>query len=127
MSEFTTTELEAAQKAILSQIRKNEKISGTLSQKRPPRTSQMAMVSQNLKVFYIASSMIAKALNEDHSNNHSKEELEKALQALPLFIQKIEKVRPKFREGTSQHTLAIRRIEAFQIASALIEKELCSY
>jgi hypothetical protein len=124
MSEFTTTELEAAQKAILSQIRKNEKVKETLSQKQPPRTSQMAMVSRNLKVFYIASSLVARAIEKDFSNNYSKEELEEAVQIIPSFIQKIEKVMPKFREGTPQHTLAIRRIKAFHIASALIEREL---
>jgi hypothetical protein len=124
MSEFTTTELEAAQEAILSQIRKNEKVKETLSQKQPPRTSQMAMVSRNLKVFYTASSLIARALDKGFSNNYSKEELEEALQTIPLFIQKIEKVKPKFREGTPQHTLAIRPIKALHITSALIKRDL---
>lgn len=124
MSEFTTTELEAAQKAILSTIRKNEKAKETLSQKQSPCISQMTIVSKNLKVHYIASSLIAKALEKDASNTYSKEELEEALQAIPIFIQRIEKVMPKFREGTPQHTLAIRRIKAFHIASALIEREL---
>ena len=124
MGEFTTTELEAAQKAILSTIRKSEKVQETLSQKQPPHTSQLILVSQRLKLFYIASSLIAKALKEDFSNNYSKEDLEEAVRTIPSLIQQIEKVKPKFKEGTSQHTLAVRRIKAFQIASTLIEREL---
>lgn len=124
MSEFTAIELEAAQKAILSTIRKAEKVKETLSQKQPLPTSQMAMASRNLKALYIASSLIERALEKDFTSNYSKEELEEAVQIISLFIRKIEKVKPKFREGTPQHTLAIRRIKAFQIASALIEMEL---
>jgi hypothetical protein len=126
MSEFTTAELEAARKAILSTIRKSEKVKETLSQKRPPHASQLALVSQRLKVFQIASSLIARALQEDISNDYSQEDLEEAVRTMPLLIQQIEKVKPKFKEGTSQHTLAVRRIEAFHIASALIERELDS-
>ncbi|HCJ57286.1 MAG TPA: hypothetical protein DHV55_07925 [Clostridiaceae bacterium] len=124
MREFTTKELEAAQKAILSTIHKNEKVKVTLSQVQPSRTSQIAMISRNLRALYIASALITRELDKDFSNNYSKEELEEALQIIPSFIQNIEKVKPKFREGTSQHTLAIRRIEAFYIASALIGRDL---
>lgn len=124
MNEFTATELEAAQKAILSTIRKNEKVIDTLYREQPHRTSQIAMISRNLGVFYIASALIAKALGQDFSGNSSKEELEEAVQTISSFIQKVEKVLPKFREGTPQHTLAIRRIKAFHIASVLIEREL---
>ena len=123
MSEFTIAELEAARKAILSIIRKNEKVKETLSQKQPPRTSQVTLVSQRLKVFYLASSLIARALKEDVSIDYSKEDLEEAVRIIPSLIQQIEKVKPKLKEGTSQHTLAIRRIKAFHIASALIERE----
>jgi len=51
-------------------------------------------------------------------------ELEQALKAIQSTIGKCEKVQPKLREGTSQHTLLVRRIKAFQVASALIEGEL---
>lgn len=57
-------------------------------------------------------------------NNYTKEELEKALRAIASTISKCEKVLPKLKEGTSQHTLLIRRIKALQIASILITKEL---
>lgn len=51
-------------------------------------------------------------------------ELEEALRAIHSTIGKCEKVQPKMKEGTSQHTLLVRRIKAFQIASALIKREL---
>ena len=55
---------------------------------------------------------------------YSRVELELALQAISSTIGKCEKVQPKLKEGTSQHTLLVRRIKAFQIAAALIEREL---
>jgi hypothetical protein len=54
----------------------------------------------------------------------TKEDLDEALQAITSTISKCEKVRPKLRPGTSQHTLLVRRIKAFQVASALIKREL---
>ncbi len=54
----------------------------------------------------------------------AKDELQEALRAIASTISKCEKVLPKLKEGTSQHTLLIRRINAFYIASALIEREL---
>ena len=56
--------------------------------------------------------------------NYTIEELEEALRAIESTISKCEKVQPKLKEGTSQSTLLVRRIKAFQIASALIEQEL---
>ena len=57
-------------------------------------------------------------------DNFTKEDLEEALRAIASTISKCEKVRPKLKEGTSQHTLLIRRIKALNIASALIKREL---
>jgi hypothetical protein len=57
-------------------------------------------------------------------NNFTKEELDEALRAIVSTIGKCEKVQPKLKEGTSQHTLLVRRIKAFGIAAALIQAEL---
>ena len=54
----------------------------------------------------------------------SKEDLEEALRAIASTISKCEKVQPKLKQGTSQHTLLVRRINALNIASALIKREL---
>lgn len=56
--------------------------------------------------------------------HYTKEELEEALRAIISTISKCEKVLPKLKQGTSQHTLLIRRIKAFHIASEMIELEL---
>jgi len=56
--------------------------------------------------------------------DYTKEELTEALRAIASTIGKCEKVQPKLKEGTPQHTLLIRRIRTFRIASALIEREL---
>ena len=50
-------------------------------------------------------------------DNYTNEELKEALRAISSTISKCEKVEPKLKQGTSQHTLLIRRIKAFQIAS----------
>jgi len=47
-------------------------------------------------------------------DNFTKDELEEALRAIDSTISKCEKVQPKLKPGTSQHTLLIRRIKAFQ-------------
>lgn len=56
--------------------------------------------------------------------NFTKGELEEALRAIVSTIGKCEKAQSKLKEGTSQHTLLIRRIKALRIASGLIEREL---
>lgn len=57
-------------------------------------------------------------------NDYTKEELQEALRSIASTISKCEKVLPKLKQGSSQHTLLIRRIKAFNIASALITNEL---
>lgn len=54
----------------------------------------------------------------------TKQDLEEALRAIASTISKCEKVQPKLKQGTSQHTLLTRRIRALYIASALIQREL---
>jgi hypothetical protein len=57
-------------------------------------------------------------------NKFTREELEEALRAISSTISKCEKVQPKLKQGTSQHTLLVRRIKALEIASILIKREL---
>jgi hypothetical protein len=57
-------------------------------------------------------------------DDYTKEDLKEALRAIESTISKCEKVQPKLKEGTSQHTLLIRRIKALRIASSLITREL---
>lgn len=57
-------------------------------------------------------------------SDYTTEELEEALRAIESTIRKCEKVLPKLKEGTSQHTLLVRRIKALRISSGLIQREL---
>jgi len=65
-----------------------------------------------------------KLLESEGMDNFTKEDLEEALRAIDSTISKCEKVQPKLKQGTSQHTLLIRRIKALRIASSLITKAL---
>jgi hypothetical protein len=60
----------------------------------------------------------------DVMDSYTKEELEESLRSIKSTISKCEKVLPKLKQGTPQHTLLIRRIKAFHIASSLINKAL---
>lgn len=60
----------------------------------------------------------------DGDESFTTEDLEEALRAIASTISKCEKVQPKLRQGTAQHTLLVRRIKALYIASALIKREL---
>ncbi len=51
-------------------------------------------------------------------------ELGEAHRAIASTLGKCEKIVPKLRPGTAQHTLLDRRIRALEIALALIEREL---
>lgn len=64
--------------------------------------------------------------HNDPVAQHTREELEQAQRAIESTIRKCEKVQPKLQQGTSQHTLLVRRIKAFHIASNLLTKELDS-
>lgn len=124
MESFNEDELKAAQKAILSTIRKTEKVKETLSKKQPPGSPQLALAVRRLRVFETMSAFIAKALNEESQYMYTKEDLKTAAIMIPTITRQVEAMKSKFSEGTSQHTLAVRRIRAFQIAMTLIDQEL---
>ena len=60
----------------------------------------------------------------ENNNAERQHNLREALRAINSTISKCEKVQLKLTEGTSQHTLTKRRLEAFYIAVELIEKDL---
>ncbi len=62
MIRITRAELEEAQKAISSTIRKCEKAQEKLSQKRPQPVSQLTLLSRRLKAFRLAMSLITQEL-----------------------------------------------------------------
>lgn len=67
---------------------------------------------------------IGETIGGDKPGEGRRHELREALRAISSTLGKCEKAQTKLREGTPQHTLTRRRIEAFCIAISLIEKEL---
>ena len=55
---------------------------------------------------------------------YTPEELAEARQSIASTLSKCEKALEKLRQGYSAHTLPVRRIRAFQIALALIDREV---
>ena len=55
---------------------------------------------------------------------YTPEELAEARRSIASTLSKCEKAVEKLRPGSSAHTLTVRRIRAFQIALALIGREM---
>ena len=55
-------------------------------------------------------------------DDFTKNEMEEALRAITSMINRTEKAKKKFAQGTSQHTLQKNRLKALHIASSLILK-----
>ena len=55
---------------------------------------------------------------------YTPEELAEARRSIDSTLRKCEKALEKLRPGSSSHTLTVRRIRAFQIALALIDREM---
>jgi len=62
MMEFPKTDLQAAQKAISSSVRKLEKARETLSKKQPPPKAQLTLASRNLNALRLALTLIMREL-----------------------------------------------------------------
>lgn len=58
------------------------------------------------------------------ANGFTATDLQEALRALTSTLAKCEKVLPRLRSGSAQHTLLVRRIRALEIAVALVTREL---
>ena len=118
----TTEEQAEALRSITSTCKKSEKALLKLK----PGTVQYTMTAQSVKAYGIAITLIQQAqpkAAEESPARYTDKELEAALQAICSATGWVERVLPKFRPGTPQHTLAVRRIRAFQMAAGLIAKE----
>lgn len=74
--------------------------------------------------YAIESHIIKMNINRNIMDKFSKQELEEAYEAIASTISKCEKVLPKLKQGSAQHTLLIRRIKALNISSSLIKQAL---
>ena len=108
-------DLSEAARAISSALMKSEKALSKLREGSP----QYRLTAGNIRAFQIALALIRREQGAQEAFTFGREELAQAQAAYANMIARVEKVLPKFASGTPQHTLAIRRIRAFEIAERL--------
>ena len=113
-------DLSEAARAISSALMKSEKALSKLREGSP----QYRLTAGNIRAFQIALALIRREQGGQETLTFGSEELAQAQAAYANMIARVEKILPKFAPGTPQHTLAIRRIRAFEIAEHLIRTEL---
>ena len=124
MEQFTDFERLEARRAIESALHKSEKALLKLKQGSFSHT----LTTRGIAAYQIALELLQKKdeakVNETAPvQKHTKQERDDAILYFESTIVRVEKVLPKFAAGTPQHTLAIRRVRAFEIAMALIREE----
>ncbi len=121
-TEYAPKELEEAIRAFKSSISKCEKVQIKLKDGSP----QKKWVGRQLEAFNIAVSLIENSFDEKRhmAGKYAEPELINASDTNRLLISQCEKLLTKFEDGTSQKTLAVRRLNAFEIAAAMIKREL---
>lgn len=120
---LTEEALLAGEKSIASTLRKEEKAYATLTAKRA-REWQLARVAADLENFRTMLTLLHQALHREPFCQVEQARIEAAYRAIPGYIGQIQKILPKFRQGTPQHTLGIRRIQAYQTAAALLRARM---
>ena len=120
MLPFSEIELREAARAIASTRMKSEKAILKLKE----GSAQRRLTARGIAAYSLVLSLIARELVETPEptvfSNHA---LEQACEALAFAAERVSSILPKFAAGTSQHTLAIRRLRAFEIAQTLIGQE----
>ncbi len=117
---FSEFELREAARAIASTRMKSEK--ATLKLK--DGSAQQRMTARGIAAYSLALQLIARELGEPcEPIACDKDALDQAIEVYASMTTRVEKILPKFAAGTPQHTLAVRRLRAFEIARALIRRE----
>jgi hypothetical protein len=119
MEMLSKTELSEAARAITSALHKSDKAILKLKESSP----QFRMIKESIRAYQIALQLIERDLGAKETLSFSAEELLCAQTAFSSMIARVEKILPKFAAGTPQHTLAVRRIRAFEIAWEMILRE----
>ena len=104
-----------ARRAIASALSKSEKALSKLTE----GTWQHGMAADGIAAYRIAIALI-----DGEPASASNGEMSAAIAFFTAAKARVEKTLPKFASGTSQHTIAIRRIAAFEIAMELIEASI---
>lgn len=106
--------MDAAKRSISSTLHKNEKALESMKAKNPKQWQLDRITGA------IAHHRTMLAILEGQTI--SREQLEETLSAIPGYIQKIQTILPRFAPGTPQHTLAVRRIAAYELAAEQVRK-----
>lgn len=120
VSLFSESELREAARAIASTRMKSEKAILKLKE----GSAQQQLTARGIAAYSLALQLISRELGEPQEPIlYTIESLEQAIEAFAFAVARVESILPKFAAGTPQHTLAIRRLRAFEIAQALIQRE----
>ncbi|MDD4311172.1 MAG: hypothetical protein PHW41_01675 [Eubacteriales bacterium] len=123
MEVFSKTELSEAARAIGSTRMKSEKVMLKLKE----GTAQYRFTARGLAAYSLALQLIAREQEDSAEEvSFSRESLDQAIEAFASVSARVESILPKFAAGTPQHTLAVRRLRAFEIARELIRRETAS-
>ena len=120
MEPFAQTELHEAARAITSALHKSEKAILKLKESSP----QYRLTEGNIRAFHLALVLIEHEQGLQEAQSYSAGACAEAQASFSSMIARVEKILPKFVPGTPQHTLAVRRIRAFEIAGEMIQREL---
>lgn len=121
MNLFSETELREAARAIASTRMKSEKAILRLKE----NTAQHRFTARGIEAYSLALCLISQEMGETPARSaFAEEELEQAKETLLFAAARVQSILPKFAAGTPQHTLAVRRLRAFEIAQELILWEL---
>ena len=120
MEVFSKEELSEAARAISSTRLKSEKAMLKLKE----GTAQYRLTARGIAAYSLALQLIAREQGDSAEQIvFSNESLNQAIEAFMYASVRVESILPKFAAGTSQHTLAVRRLRAFEIAQTLIGQE----
>ncbi|NTU77141.1 MAG: hypothetical protein HGA90_04935 [Alphaproteobacteria bacterium] len=117
---FSEVELREAARAIASTLMKSEKAILKLKD----GSAQQRLTARGIAAYTLALALIERKLGEvPELIAYTTEALAQAQEAFAFATARVNSILPKFAPGTPQHTLAIRRLHAFEIAQELIRRE----
>lgn len=117
MKNYSQEELQNALKVVSSTISKCEKIQPKFKE----GTSHFSLLRNRIKALKISKCLIE---NDPSIQEYTEDDLEKALPPVISIINKTEKARGKYEEGTTQFKRFSPMIEAMYIAKSLITNEI---
>lgn len=120
MADYADTALSEAKRSIASTLGKSEKALAKLK----VGTHMHTTTALRIQAYRIAITLIENELAGGDAMvalaEYSADRVAAAQAALADVLAQVEAMLPKLEAGTAQHTLTVRRIEAFRIAGALL-------